>query len=183
MPVQQTAGETGNASLISWTYSGNIYILDKDLKIINKLSVPGAPIRQSLQVSNSLFVLADRKKSNGTIESVIFQYDLLGGHVQKTWRDPNYYIGSLSVNDRMPVAVSSNGDLLELDGNNLKPIAKYPVQSYYYHVKEGGPVICVPPDLSKLHWKPSFCFREGKYQWKKTVSGDPSSRPSCVVII
>ena len=79
---------------------------------------------------------------------------------------PNHYIWSLSANVRMPAAVSSNGDLLELDDNNLNPIAKYPERSYYIHTKEDEPIICAAPDLTKLHWKPSYCYREGKYRWR-----------------
>ena len=167
MPLQKTVKGSPNAKLIAWAYGGDIFIINDNLKVIDKISVLDIPIRQIIQLADSLFILADRNKNDGTIESVISQYDLLGGHKISTWSDPNHYIWSLSANVRMLTAVTSDGDLLELGESNLKPMAKYPERSYYIHTKEDGPIICAAPDLSKLHWKPSYCYREGKYRWRK----------------
>lgn len=166
MALQETAEGVPNARLVAWSYGGDIFILDNKLKVIDKISIRDTPVRQIIQMSGNLFVLADRNKKDGTIESVISQYDLDREHRIRTWCDPNHYIWSLSANVRMPVAISSSGDLLELDDNNLKPVAKYPERSYYIQTKEREPIICTSPDLTKLRWKPSFCYREGKYNWE-----------------
>ena len=67
MPLQKTVKGSPNAKLIAWAYGGDIFIINDNLKAIDKISVLDIPIRQIIQLAGSLFILADRNKNDGTI--------------------------------------------------------------------------------------------------------------------
>lgn len=157
----------GKIELIAWTHGGDIGFLDHDLSVIKKIKLPELSIRNILQVSGSLYILSEKKNKTGEIESIIVQYDIEKHNETHRWSDSNYYIWSISTDGHKAVAISSDGDLLELDSQGFKLTAKYPGKSHYLFTDEDAPIICTAPNLTKLKRKPAFCIRQNGFDWNR----------------
>jgi hypothetical protein len=157
----------GNAKLIAWSYKGNVHLLDDKCNSIKKLTFSKLSIRTILQISNSLYLLANRNNNNGEIESLVIQYDFNEDKEKQVWTNSELYIWSIAKVDNSVIVISSKGELLKLESGDLKAIANYPEMSRYIPVSGAEPIICVTANLTKLHWKSAYCYRDGKSGWKR----------------
>ena len=153
--------------LIAWTYSGDIYFLTENLDVTRKTKIPELTIRNILQISNRLLILADKNKKDAQVESVIIQYDIAEDKETHRWWNPKYYIWSISAHGETAVAMSSEGDMLECGEQGFQAITKYPRKSHYLFAGSGDPIICTASNLTKLQWKLPFCNRDGGYKWQR----------------
>jgi len=162
-----TTEEQEHQSIVAWTHSGKVALLDENLCLIWKIEIPQVSISDIKQHLGGLYVLSTKISKTNEIESLIIQYDIANGKEKQRWIDSKYYIWSLSSNKDRIFAISSNGNLLGLGLQGFTQIANYPRRSHYIPVGNSEPIVCTSPNLTKRNWKRASCYREGKFNWRK----------------
>lgn len=157
MALKPSKQSPKNDGLIAWKY-GAIYHLDTSLNVIRKIiETDGLTINNIIQVSNSLFILANSETKNeqGEIEDsidIVIEYDLSLGKEKSRWTDSDYYKWSSASDDKtIFVMLSSGYQKTVKDQNN----------DYNISTNKQEPILCTSSNVSKLNWRPSICFRKG----------------------
>ena len=158
--------------LIAWKY-GAIYHLNPNLKVIKKiLENDELTIRKIIQVSSSLFILTNsdiKNKEGEIVDSIdsIIEYDLSKGLIKSRWSNPNYSIWSIASDDKAVFVMLFEGEQFKLTSNGFQKVTDHHDRGHFIPTNKQEPIICTDPIDSKHNGKPSICFRNGEFNWKK----------------
>jgi hypothetical protein len=173
MALKPSKQSPKNEGLIAWKY-GAVYHLDTNLNVIRKIiENDELTIRSIIQVSSSLYILSnsDIKNEEGEIEDsidIVIEYDL-AKRVEKS-RLPD-------LNDYKLSSISGDKTIFVMVSSGYQKTAKYHDNDYTIATNKQEPILCTSSNVSKLNWKPSICYRKGKFNWEKIGSWSSSTPP------
>lgn len=154
------------AKALIWRYNGTLLYLDAALKPITTTKLNVGSISSVVQYDKGLLVIGEAKSENDTITNLVLNIDSKGD-VQNTWASDAFLFWSVAYDKGKYLATTDTGELLQLKPDNTySTIDKYPETSIYISVPKQDNIICISPNLTKLHYASAKCLRKGANKWE-----------------
>jgi hypothetical protein len=151
---------------LTWKHDGTLTFFNTTFKPVKKIKLKTESISNITQYPKGILITATAHSTNN---DPLFQViDVSNsGEVQHTWENTKELYWSAASDNERYFATTDTGKLLQLmpDGASII-VDKYPETSIYISVPGGDPIICITPNLTKLHSSPAKCLRRGKHQWE-----------------
>jgi hypothetical protein len=156
----------GNGAVLAWSADAHIRIRSPAGAWGSVLSLPATALDDGISSQDDVLVLGERSQEFGRpIVATIFRLDS-SGRITDRWELPNMPVNSLA-STRGQLWASTAIGIVELrPGGVVEKIREAESWAILVTRKSDTPVICVPADLSKAHFAPSYCYAIDGKKWR-----------------
>lgn len=155
-----------NGAVLAWSADAHIRIRSPAGAWGSLVSLPASALDDGISIRDDALVLGVRSQELGRpIVAMVFRLDS-SGRITDRWELPNMPVNSLASAHGQLWASTANGIVELRPGGVIGKIREAESWSILVTRKSDAPVICVPADLSKAHFAPSYCYAIDGKKWR-----------------